>query len=211
MQIRTQAQSILFLVAMTVFAAVSISWTCSANAQSPDPATEKPHPDLAIQYDYLRSNAPPSGCGCFNLNGGSATFAWPVKTGRFALAGDIGVSHAGSIANANIDANQELTLSTFTFGGRYTPRFHHSRFQPFAQVLAGFAHASGSLVEGNSPSASDAGAAFAGNFGGGVDLRGTRHFSFRLVEADYLITTFDNGGNNHQNNLRLSGGVVLHF
>ena len=35
-------------------------------------------------------------------------------------------------------------------------------------------------------------------------------FSVRLVEADYLLTTFDNGSNNHQNNLRISAGVVLH-
>jgi hypothetical protein len=32
-----------------------------------------------------------------------------------------------------------------------------------------------------------------------------------LVEADYLVTTFDNGSNNHQNNLRVGAGVVLRF
>ena len=36
-------------------------------------------------------------------------------------------------------------------------------------------------------------------------------FSARLAEADYLLTTFDNGTNNHQNNLRISAGVVIHF
>jgi hypothetical protein len=33
----------------------------------------------------------------------------------------------------------------------------------------------------------------------------------RLIEADYLLTTFDNGSNNHQNNLRIGAGVVVHF
>ena len=31
------------------------------------------------------------------------------------------------------------------------------------------------------------------------------------VQADYLVATFDNGTNNHQNNLRVGAGVVLHF
>ena len=46
---------------------------------------------------------------------------------------------------------------------------------------------------------------------GGLDLRVNPRFSIRLVEADYLLTTFDNGSNNHQNNLRVSAGVVIHF
>jgi hypothetical protein len=33
----------------------------------------------------------------------------------------------------------------------------------------------------------------------------------RLIDADYLLTTFDNGSNNHQNNLRISAGVVVHI
>jgi hypothetical protein len=32
-----------------------------------------------------------------------------------------------------------------------------------------------------------------------------------LIEADYLLTTFDNGSNNHQNNVRIGAGVVFHF
>jgi outer membrane immunogenic protein len=73
----------------------------------------------------------------------------------------------------------------------------------------GGAHASGSLVEGSG--SSTGGGAFASLVGGGVDLRATRRFSIRLVEADYLVTTFDNGGNNHQNNFRIGAGVVFHF
>jgi hypothetical protein len=87
----------------------------------------------------------------------------------------------------------------------------HSTLQPFGQVLAGLAHSSGTLVQGSSPGAANAGAAFAAIFGGGVDLRATRRFSVRLIDADYLLTTFDNGSNNHQNNLRISAGVVVHI
>jgi hypothetical protein len=94
---------------------------------------------------------------------------------------------------------------------RYLSPVKSRSFQPFAQVLLGLAHSSGTLVQGTNPGAANAGAAFAGNFGGGLDLRVNPRFSIRLAEADYLLTTFDNGTNNHQNNLRISAGVVIRF
>lgn len=71
--------------------------------------------DLALGYGYLHSNAPPGGCGCFNMNGGNATFAWPIGSGQFALAGDVTIAHAGTVSTSG----DSLTLSTFTGGGRY--------------------------------------------------------------------------------------------
>jgi peptidoglycan-associated lipoprotein len=186
-----------------------------ALAQSPDqapvqlaPAAGKPlRSELALGYSYLRSNEPPGGCGCFNLNGGSATFAWPVKPGSFALVGDVTVAHEGSAANAGAT----LTLSAFTAGARYLPKLGRSPVQPYGQALVGLAHSTGTLVQGANPAAQNAGAAFAANLGGGLDLRASRRFSVRLIEADYLVTTFDNSTNNHQNNLRIGAGVVLRF
>ena len=90
-------------------------------------------------------------------------------------------------------------------------QLRHSGLQAFGQALAGLAHSSGTLVQGSNPGAGNAGAAFAGNFGGGFDLRTTPRFSVRLVEVNYLLTTFDNGSNDHQNNLRISAGVVFRF
>jgi hypothetical protein len=92
-----------------------------------------------------------------------------------------------------------------------SPRLKHSPLQPFGQVLAGLAHSSGTLVQGSNPGAGNAGAAFAANLGGGLDLGATRRFSVHLIEADYLLTTFDNGSNDHQNSVRVSAGVVVHF
>ena len=86
-----------------------------------------------------------------------------------------------------------------------------SSWQPFGQVLVGIAHSSGTLVQGKNSVASNAPAAFAANIGGGLDLHATRRFSVRLIQADYIVTTFDNGVNDHQNNLHLGAGVVLHF
>jgi peptidoglycan-associated lipoprotein len=203
-----------FALLLTV-AAVSIA---PAVAQSRDQASDPPAPssaspvkplraELALGYSYLHSNAPPGGCGCFNLNGGSGTFAWPVKPGSFALVGDVTAVHAGAAAGTG----DNLTLSAFTAGARYLPRLGRWPVQPYGQALVGLAHSSGTLVQGTNPAAQNAGAAFAANLGGGLDLRASRRFSVRLIEADYLVTTFDNGVNNHQNNLRIGAGLVVRF
>ncbi len=205
MQLRIEHILVLFLT----IAAASVA---QAIAQTPEaqPATSNGNEyraELALGYSYLHSNAPPGGCGCFNMNGGNATFAWPLRSGQFALAGDVTFAHAGTISSSG----DSLTLSTFTTGVRYLPPMGRSSLQPFGQVLVGLAHSSGTLVQGSNPGAANAGTAFASNLGGGLDLRLTPRFSVRLIEADYLLTTFDNGSNDHQNNVRVSAGVVVHF
>jgi peptidoglycan-associated lipoprotein len=186
---------------LLAFAALS---TAAAVAQTA--AIRPQRAELALDYTYLRSNAPVNGCTCFNLNGGSATFAWSLKpAGAFALVGDLSAAHSSGISGAGYD----LTLSAYTVGMRYRPRVGQSRLAPFGQLLLGVAHSSGSLVSGQI--ASNASAAFAANLGGGLDLRAGHRFSLRLAEADYLVTTIDNGVNNHQNNLRLSSGLVIRF
>jgi peptidoglycan-associated lipoprotein len=170
-------------------------------------APEKPaRAELALDYSFVRSNAPPGGCTCINLNGGGANLAWPVAH-SLAVVGDIDVTHAGSIGSSAYS----LTLSTFTAGARYMPHLGHSRVQPFSQALAGVAHSSATLVESPNPASANAGAAFAAILGGGLDLKTSRRFSLRLIEADYLVTTFDNAANNHQNNLRIGAGVAIRF
>jgi outer membrane immunogenic protein len=171
-------------------------------------APDKPlRSELGIDYSYVRSNAPPAGCTCFNLNGASGTFAWPIKPGHFALAADVTIAHAGSISAAGYS----LTLSTYTAGLRYLPHMNNARVQPFGQVLLGAVHSSGTLVQGSNPGAKNASATFATNIGGGLDVTVNRRFAIRIIDAEYLLTTVDNAANNHQNNLRISAGVVLRF
>jgi peptidoglycan-associated lipoprotein len=47
--------------------------------------------------------------------------------------------------------------------------------------------------------------------GGGLDIGFTRLIALRAIEADYYLTRFDNGVNDHQNNLRISAGVIIRF
>jgi outer membrane immunogenic protein len=192
-------------VAILIIAAVSTT----AGAQTAAARATSSGPELGLQYTYLRSNAPVGQCGCFSPQGGSASLAVPLHGGPFFLAGDVTVGHAGSISRSGYD----LTLSAFTAGVRYRPGFALGPLVPFGQVLAGGAHAGGSLVVGNTPAATGSSVVFASTAGGGLDLRlrPESHFSLRLVEADYLVTLFHNGQNDHQNILRLSTGIVIHF
>jgi outer membrane immunogenic protein len=189
---------------LLTLAAVSAS---NAGAQTATAPERPARTELALDYSFVRSNAPPGGCTCINLNGGGANLAWPVTQSGLAIVGDIDVTHTGNIGTSAYS----LTLSTFTAGARYMPRIGHSRVQPFGQALVGVAHSSGTLVESPNPASANAGAAFAAILGGGLDLKTSRRFSLRLIEADYLVTTFDNAANNHQNNLRIGAGVAIRF
>jgi outer membrane immunogenic protein len=198
-------------------------------AQATEVSNPVARPELALGYSYVRSNAPPGGCTCFNQNGGSAEFAWPLWDGQFALVGDVTATYAGGIASGTAvssyglktktyvtavagSGGYGLTMSTYTAGMRYVPKMgRRFALQPFGQVLVGVGHASGTLVNGPDTNVGNAGAAFASIMGGGVDWRLKGRWSIRLAEADYLLTTFDNGGNNHQNNLRINTGVVVRF
>ena len=134
------------------------------------------------------------------MNGGNGGVAYHLSD-HFALAGDLAVVTAGNVASSG----QSLTLLSYQVG----PRFYLplKRVTPFGQVLVGGAHAFNPAFGGVGHSAD----AFAATVGGGVDLSLNRMFALRLVEADYFVTTFANGVNDHQNNLRLSFGVVARF
>jgi peptidoglycan-associated lipoprotein len=192
-------------IALLLAIAFALALPILSHAQAARAQQDAARPELAFGYSYVHSNLPPGGCGCFSLNGGSATFTWPLGSGRFAIAGDINVVHAGAASTTS----ESLTLGTYTAGARYLPRLGHSALQPFGQALIGLAHSSGTLVQGPNPAAANAGRAFAANIGGGLDLHAGSEFSIRLIEADYLPTTFDNGSNNHQNNIRIGAGVVF--
>ncbi|MBB6145879.1 peptidoglycan-associated lipoprotein [Silvibacterium bohemicum] len=162
--------------------------------------------EVAGEYTYARSNAPPGGCGCFSLNGGSGSIAQPLGSAYYAFVFDTTVVHASGISSGNYD----LTLSVFTAGFRIRP-MPRARWNPFGQLLVGAEHASGSLVEGATPAATDPAIVFAMNVGGGLDRKFNGHWSLRVVEADYLMTQSSNRVNDLQNNLRISSGLIYRF
>ncbi|HEU0369982.1 MAG TPA: hypothetical protein VFR42_12265, partial [Candidatus Acidoferrum sp.] len=102
-------------------------------------------------------------------------------------------------------------MYTYLFGPRISYR-HMGRITPFGQTLFGVAHAlNGTYLNGKQTD-------FAMTVGGGFDFRLSRRISIRPIQADYLLTRFNefetfqlNTSNSTQNNLRLSTGLVFHF
>jgi len=57
------------------------------------------------------------------------------------------------------------------------------------------------------------GLSYALDFGGGMDFRINRHFSWRTIQVDYVLTRFREriGGEVRQHNMRVSTGMILHL
>jgi outer membrane immunogenic protein len=160
--------------------------------------------DVGVEYNYVRSNLPAGGCGCFALNGGNAWAAFNFSR-SLGVVGEIASQDASNISGSGAN----LTLTSFLAGPRYR-RTVARHFAPFVQGLLGGAHAGGSLAPGSSGLPGSANA-FAVIAGGGLDIGLTRRIALRAFEADYYLTRFDNGTNDHQNNLRIAAGVIIRF
>lgn len=176
---------------ITAFSLIS---TPTANAQS--------HPlDAGATYTYVRTNLLP-GCDCFGTQGGSGQVQFRLSS-HLSLLGDVTVTHQGSVTANKYD----LTQSVFAGGVRYFPLVNRSRLHPFGDLLLGGAHVGGSL----SPSSTGYGGSttFAFQAGGGFQYPLTHRWTLIPMQAEYLLTTFSNGADNRQNDLRLSAGVLF--
>jgi len=148
-----------------------------------------------------------------NFNGGSGSLAYNL-TPMFGVVADFGGYHWS-------DSGADGTAVTYLFGPKVALR--HGPITPFAQALFGGIHGSGSFFdicedarvhrEGEGCEVSGSENAFAMAIGGGVDWNATAHIGIRLVQAEYLFTNFNEGAGNpgHQNNARISTGVVFRF
>jgi outer membrane immunogenic protein len=161
--------------------------------------------DVALTYDWVRTNAEPGECGCFGLNGGGISGSADFRP-RWSVVAEISAGHTGSAPVAD----GSLTLSSYQGGVRYRipqPWIEGSHaLQPFAQTLLGVAHSSGGVS-----GAADGSTMFAFRAGGGIDLPLNGHFALRVVQADYYLTVAKNGVNDRQNNLLLAAGVVYRW
>lgn len=157
--------------------------------------------DIAVGYTTVHANAPPVGlCGCFWMQGGGVQASVSDVYG-FGLVFDFGMTTSHNIGN---NTGYDLTVATYLAGPRYT-YWNRSRVSPYGQVLVGAAHASTNNTLDNGSSI----IAFLG--GGGLDYRLKHHLSWRVVQAEYLHTNFPNGADNHQDQIRLTSGIVYSF
>jgi hypothetical protein len=203
-----------FLMGILLLGAMAT--TLSAQTTMETPFSQKPawktfvhgHLSTAVLYNGARAVA--GNNQYFWLQGGSAQFENRFWRGLGVVA------EAGGQHNANINGSGvALDSVTMIFGPRYTVEpgriFSHressKRISIYGQFLAGEAYGFHSLFPGASASVSSANA-LALQAGGGANLRLSRHFSARLIEADWQRTELPNNADNTQNNLHLGAGVV---
>jgi outer membrane immunogenic protein len=168
-------------------------------------AQTQPSNEIALDYNYVHTNAPPAECGCFSMNGGSGSYAYHFGP-QFAAVIEVGAVHASKIDSTGLD----LTLTSYLGGPRFYYRRPHARFVPYGQVLLGAVRTTGGLAPANSGGASSS-TVFGSTLGGGVEFNVSRRITLRVAQVDYFVTTFNNKTDDHQNNFRISTGVAYHF
>jgi outer membrane protein OmpA-like peptidoglycan-associated protein/opacity protein-like surface antigen len=193
----------------------------AASPYSNRPNLDTPKAELFVGYSYLRAvPAPADGNRMMWLNGGSTSIAFNFNR-HLGIVGDFGgfddseFRIAGTGANPSRTVDSSGTAYTYLFGPRLSFR-SHERITPFAQVLFGGIHASEVTLDsgctGGGCTILPAENSFAMTAGGGLDINVHRHFAIRLIQAEYLMTRFDNsstGASASQNDIRLSSGVVF--
>ena len=156
--------------------------------------------ELSGGYNYVRFNInakvsgqPPS--QTFNGNGGGGELIYNVNR-WFGVLGDV----SGTWAT---NSTSQGAAIPYLFGPRLSLR--HGVVTPFAQVLFGGVLTSSGIEQIGWQSH------FAMTAGGGIDLKTSKHFSIRPVQAEYFLTKIPDGLNNRQNNFRFGAGIVFRF
>lgn len=105
-------------------------------------------------------------------------------------------THFGTYNGVNVNTQSVM------YGPRFSYRKVHS-VTPSVHALFGVTRGSAGYL-----GISKADTHFAMGFGGEVDVRINKYVSYRLVQADYLVTRFLNL---RQDNVRISTGIVFRF
>jgi len=182
-------------------------------------ATDVPGFEGYFGFDWVKFNPDTPDIPSFNADGGSAQFVYNFHKG-------IGLTFdAGAVTKDTFGGVFSNRQTHFLIGPRYG-FYNHSRFTPFAEVLFGGATASVStdilkapmvlpstsitIPDNVSASLTASRTSFAMMAGGGLDIRLSKHLTYRLFDADYFLTrpiSFITGENVNKNNVRLTTGV----
>jgi len=189
---RRTLRSLLLVGAVTI--------TTTLNGQTPNTRTTSHEVDLALTYNALHNNL--ASGGNFWQQGGGLELSAEFYHG-LGLAMSIAGARADNIANG-----VSLTTITELFGPRYTWTAPSGRSALFGEGLIGEAHGLDSVFPSPQGALSDYNS-FALQTGGGVDLRLSKRFAVRPIQADWLRTQFPNARTNIQNNFRVGAGVVV--
>ena len=193
-------------------------FTAQAKSKSSSSSGEgHPAVDLFAGYSFVRFSTNTTVATPPTLGHVKETFNWHGFTGSiagnvnrwFSLVGDFGVYRI-----KDVPPNVSGSAYTFLFGPQFSLR--HERWTPFVHALFGAARLAD--IQVTPPATTSAffnrsfsENAFATALGGGVDGNFNKHIGVRIFQLEYLLTKFTDGGDNKQNNLRASAGLVLHF
>jgi peptidoglycan-associated lipoprotein len=198
----TMKMQIAFLLAV-----ITMTLTAPTQAQSQSTATAHgpwDYPgEVSLGYSYAHTNAPPGGCGCFSMNGGTLQVVYPIPR-SLSIVQNVSLVTQKNAAGTNTS----LTLGSIMAGVHY--RKIHGKWEPFAEAMVGGTQATGGFSRIGITSSGDT-FVFTGLVGGGLDRRITPRWAVRLFDVDYYPTTFNNGADDRQNNLKVTAGLVLHF
>jgi opacity protein-like surface antigen len=172
-------------------------------------------------FDWVQFNPDTANIPSFTADGGSAQLVYNFYHG-------VGIAFDGGVVSKDTFGGVfDNKQAHFLIGPRYG--FHnHSRFTPFGEILfgGGYAGVSTSVVEAPTvlPATSvivpdnvsvrltASRTSFAMMAGGGLDIRVSKHFTYRLFDTDYYLTrpiSFISGGNVNKNNFRVTTGIAL--
>jgi hypothetical protein len=189
----------------------------------PDPRgmnSGTPRAEWFVGYSYLRAvPAPADGNRLVWLNGGSTSIAFNVNR-YLGLVGDFGGFADSQVLLSGTGGGLPKTPSSsgavlfYLFGPRLSFR-NYDRVTPFAQVLFGDFHATHvTLLSPLGAQVLPVENSFAMTAGGGLDVRIHHHIALRIIQAEYVMTRFENfntGSKAEQNDMRISTGLVFRF
>jgi outer membrane protein OmpA-like peptidoglycan-associated protein len=180
-----------------------------------------PKVELFLGYSYLHA-VPGLAAGnrLVWLNGGSSSIAYNFNR-YLGIVADFGAMTNSQLRfqgayTSTVDVNNaNVNVLTYLFGPRLSFR-KYNRITPFAQILFGGVHANEVTLTPCSFSCTllPSESAFAMTAGGGLDIRVHRHIAIRVIQAEYLMTRFQDyttGKTATQNDMRLSSGIVFRF
>ncbi len=164
----------------------------------------KPKVQIFGGYSLNRLN-PGDAFQGFNVHGLGAD----VEFGLTRWAGLVADFAGGRAKRDAIAGSPAVNLFSYLFGPRLSLR-KWDRVVPFGEILFGGVHG-GQGFDGNVNFGHDG---FGMAAGGGVDAIFKPYFGWRMIRADYLMTSFSGplvAANGRQNNYRLSTGPIFRF
>jgi len=182
-------------------------------------AQDAPKAEIFGGYSHSRAGGGDSGSS-FNVNGWNAAVTGNFNS-WFGVTADF-CGHYGSPGGTDVSRLSFLLGPTLRSRG-------HDKVSPFLHALFGGVRGHRGITPAGSPPplpqlAPASEAVFGMALGGGVDYNVNERVAIRLVQADYLLTTFsaDSGiycittpcpttQSDTQHNLRLSFGIVARF